>query len=212
MFGKLFTKQKIDVLHLPKKEQKRAEKRYEAYKKWYETHSARHTNKKIIPRYVWTDRKGVNWYVLDDFDANTNERMNAIELQLQAVKYGVSTDYLIDVLSEIAEGLNGYKATMVLKSYNIEKLALLQSKALEAKFRLSEITPDNIILRLATLLYVIDDENPYIIDNELNDRKLEMILEDSESRAFFLKTALETFNILTKLSDTELLAKLAGQG
>lgn len=209
IFTRLFTKTNQELNHLPKSLQRKAKREYIAYAKWLKNNNGRFTNKKIVPKYVWTDRSGLNWYVINNFDDATNERMNAIELQLQAMRYGVEVDDLTTALTDISKTFDSIKKASQLKTHHYQAMTKAQAKALEYKHRLTELTPERITLKLATLLYVIDGENPYIIDNELNDKKLQLIENDAESTAFFLKTSMLTYKALTTRNVNELVKELA---
>lgn len=207
MFG-IFKNTELETSHLNGKLKRKAKREYKAYQKWLKNNNGRFTTRKIEPRYVWTDRNGRNWYVIDKLDDATVERMNAIELQLQAMQYGVSVESLSQTFTEISKVFDSLKKTTTIKTHQLKMIQTAQSKALEANHRLTQLTPDSIILELSILLHVTDGEDPYIINEALNEQKLQWIHADAETKAFFLKTSMQTFEVLTKQNDSALVKEL----
>lgn len=207
MFG-IFKKTELETSHLNGKLKRKAKRSYTAYQKWLKNNNGRFTTRKIEPKYVWTDRSGRNWYVIDKLDDATVERMNAIELQLQAMQYGVSVESLSQTFTEISKVFDSLKKATTIKTHQLKMIQTAQAKALEANHRLTQLTPDSIILELSVLLHVTDNEDPYIIDQELNEQKLKWIETDTETKAFFLKTSMQTFEVLTRRNGSELVKEL----
>jgi hypothetical protein len=55
-------------------------------------------------------------------------------------------------------------------------------------YRLKTVKLDDLLIEAGTYFFYIDGENPYIINSETQQRKLDAIRKDDELRAFFLNS------------------------
>lgn len=135
---------------------------------------------------VYTDRAGNNYYTLADPLDVCKERYERIEEAIKALEYGITRDELEEslegILSNVA-GLAYEKMTMKKLRDFVEPTRNLLNDLL---FRVRRIKRDEVVLDLALLMFYIDGESPFSVNDVTLKRKREIANNDDDLRAFFL--------------------------
>lgn len=170
------------------KKKNRSEQNESNYQKWLKTYIPTTTNQKIELVRIWTDRYDNNFYILKNPGHLTRERSQRIEESLLAIEYGVSKD-------EIENKLNGLLSEikeMPWQNMTRDKLRQFVETSTndigDLLFRMKRIKLDDMLIQAALYFFYIDGENPYIINEETQQRKLDCIKADDELRSFFLNS------------------------
>lgn len=181
------------------KKRNRAEQNERNFQKWLKSYIPETTNQRIELTRVFTDRNDNNFYILKNPANLTRERAQRIEEAMLAIDYGISKE-------EIETKLNGILQTvddMPWQNMTRDKLKEFHTKSKDQLndllYRLKHIKLDNQLLEAALYFFYIDGENPYIINSETQQRKMDAVRNDDELRAFFLNSIEQ---ILKGSSDT----------
>jgi hypothetical protein len=137
---------------------------------------------------VFTDRAGNNFYILKNPANLTRERAQRIEEAMTAIDFGIHK-------TEVVEKLNGILETveeMPWQNMTRDKLKEFHTKSKDQLndilYRLKSVKLDDLLLEAGLYFFYIDGENPYIINSETQQRKMDAIKKDDELRAFFLNS------------------------
>jgi hypothetical protein len=137
---------------------------------------------------VFTDRAGNNFYILKNPANLTRERAQRIEEAMTAIDFGINK-------TEVVEKLNGILETveeMPWQNMTRDKLKEFHTKSKDQLndilYRLKSVKLDDLLLEAGLYFFYIDGENPYIINSETQQRKMDAIKKDDELRAFFLNS------------------------
>jgi hypothetical protein len=182
------------------KKQSRAEKNEKNFKKWLNAYIPKSTNQKIELIRVFTDRNDNNWYILKNAGQLTKERSQRIEESMLAIEYGVSKSEIMDKMNEVLINVKDLPWMNATKDKLRQFVESSQNTINDLLFRMKNITLDDMLIQAGLYFFYIDGENPYIINEETQQRKLDAIRSDDELRAFFLNS-MEV--ILRGLSDTK---------
>ena len=166
----------------------RAEQNEINYQKWLKTYIPETTKQRIELTRVFTDRAGNNFYILKNPANLTRERAQRIEEAMTAIDFGIHK-------TEVVEKLNGILETveeMPWQNMTRDKLKEFHTKSKDQLndilYRLKSVKLDDLLLEAGLYFFYIDGENPYIINSETQQRKMDAIKKDDELRAFFLNS------------------------
>lgn len=182
------------------KKQSRAEKNESNFRKWLNAYIPKSTNQKIELVRVFTDRNDNNWYILKNAGQLTKERSQRIEESMLAIEYGVSKQEIMDKMNDVLTNVKDLPWMNATKDKLRHFVESSQNTINDLLFRMKNITLDDMLIQAGLYFFYIDNENPYIINEETQQRKLDAVRSDDELRAFFL-TSME--QILRGLSDTK---------
>jgi len=182
------------------KKQSRAEKNENNFKKWLNAYIPKSTNQKIELVRVFTDRNDNNWYILKNAGQLTKERSQRIEESMLAIEYGVSKTEIMDKMNEVLTNVKDLPWMNATKDKLRQFVESSQNTINDLLFRMKNITLDDMLIQAGLYFFYIDGKNPYIINEETQQRKLDAIRSDDELRAFFLNSMEQ---ILRGLSDTK---------
>ena len=105
-----------------------------------------------------------------------------------AIDYGISKNEIETKLNEILQTVDD----MPWQNMTRDKLKDFHTKSKDQLndllFRLKHIKIDDLLLEAALYFFYIDGENPYIINSETQQRKMDAVRNDDELRAFFLNS------------------------
>jgi hypothetical protein len=170
------------------KKKNRSEQNEYNYQKWLKTYIPTTTNQKIELVRIWTDRYDNNFYILKNPGHLTRERSQRIEESLLAIEYGVSKDEIENKLNSLLAEIK----EMPWQNMTRDKLRQFVESSTndigDMLFRMKRIKLDDMLIQAALYFFYIDGENPYIINEETQQRKLECIKADDELRSFFLNS------------------------
>jgi hypothetical protein len=137
---------------------------------------------------VFTDRASNNFYILKNPANLTRERAQRIEEAMTAIDFGIHK-------TEVVEKLNGILETveeMPWQNMTRDKLKEFHTKSKDQLndilYRLKSVKIDDLLLEAGLYFFYMDNENPYIINSETQQRKMDAIKKDDELRAFFLNS------------------------
>jgi hypothetical protein len=117
-----------------------------------------------------------------------------------AIEYGVSKTEIMDKMNEVLTNVKDLPWMNATKDKLRQFVESSQNTINDLLFRMKNITLDDMLIQAGLYFFYIDGENPYIINEETQQRKLDAINQDDELRAFFLNS-MEV--ILRGLSDTK---------
>jgi hypothetical protein len=166
----------------------RAERNERKYRKWLRSYTPSTTNTKIELVRVFTDRNDRNYYVAKDIGTITKERTERIEQTMVDIDWSVPKSEITDRMSEIMETIKNAPYS----NYNPNKLRTFVETATnqigDLLYRMKSIRVDDLLIESALYFFYVDNENPYIIDADIQAEKLDAVRNDPELRAFFLAT------------------------
>jgi hypothetical protein len=169
---------------------RRSEKNHARYVKWLSEHAPDYATGKIELKRVKTTTDGINFYVPTDMLMMTVERKDKIQELSVGFNYGMTRgelqEFLESALDQVKE-LPYQSASPEKTKKFIERMRLELSEFL---YRVKNIKTERIILEIAILIFHIEGENPYIINEVTQNRKRELIAKDDDLRAFFLQTTI----------------------
>lgn len=166
----------------------RAEQNQSNYLKWLKSYIPETTKQRIELTRVFTDRDGNNFYILKNPANLTRERAQRIEEAMTAIDFGINKTEVVDKLNgmlEIVEDMPWQNMTRdKLKEFHTKSKDQLN----DILYRLKNVKIDDLLLEAGLYFFYIDNENPYIINSETQQRKMDAIKKDDELRAFFLNS------------------------
>lgn len=165
-----------------------ANRNYKRYIKWLNAHAPAYASGRIEVQRVYTSKANDNYYLPKDLLMITMERKQKAEELMTALDFGMTKSELSDYLGKAIEALK----KLPFEFGNKQSMQKLHSEALreisELQFRCNNIKSEDIILEIALLYFLIDDEDPYTLNELTIQRKKKLTKEDDALRAFFLKT------------------------
>lgn len=166
----------------------RAEQNESNYQKWLKTYIPETTKQRIELTRVFTDRAGNNFYILKNPANLTRERAQRIEEAMTAIDFGINKTEVVEKLSSMLETVED----MPWQNMTRDKLKEFHTKSKDQLndilYRLKNVKIDDLLLEAGLYFFYIDGENPYIINSETQQRKMDAIKNDDELRAFFLNS------------------------
>lgn len=143
---------------------------------------------------IFVDSNGKQYYrYKDDFDIPIL-RKGKLEQLIKELNYGISKDEMTLFLDAMEKALNKGQA-------DVSKIGFLVTQMRERKEIL--IHPE-ILFEMVTTLYIREDENPTLIDEEIHADKFQQLKKDSQGGLydFFYTAGLQKYiPYLTKLED-----------
>ena len=143
---------------------------------------------------IFVDSNGKRYFrYKDDFDIPIL-RKGKLEQLIKELGYGISKDEMTLFLDAMEKALNKGQA-------DVSKIGFLVTQMRERKDIL--IHPE-ILFEMVTTLYIREDENPALIDEEIHKEKFEQLKKDSQGGLydFFYTAGLQTYiPYLTKLEE-----------
>ncbi len=143
---------------------------------------------------IFLDSNGKKYFrYKDDFDIPIL-RKGKLEQLIKELGYGISKDELTMFLDAMEKALDKGQA-------DVAKIGFIITEMRDRKDIL--IHPD-ILFEMVTTLYIREDENPAVIDEEIHAEKYEQLKKDSQGGLydFFYTAGLTTYiPYLTKLKD-----------
>jgi hypothetical protein len=166
----------------------RAERNERKYRKWLRSYTPSTTNTKIDLVRVFTDRNDRNYYVAKDIGTITKERTERIEQTMVDIDWNVPKSEIIERMADIMETVKSAPYS----NYSPTKLRTFVEDATnqigDLLFRMKSIRVDDLLIESALYFFYVDNENPYVIDPDVQAAKLDAVRNDPELRAFFLAT------------------------
>ena len=166
----------------------RAEQNEQNYQKWLKTYIPETTKQRIELTRVFTDRANNNFYILKNPANLTRERAQRIEECMLAIDYGIHKDEIIEKLTGILQTVDDMPWQNMTRDRLKEFHTKSKDQLNDLLYRLKSVKLDDLLLEAGTYFFYIDGENPYIINSETQQRKLDAIRKDDELRAFFLNS------------------------
>lgn len=166
----------------------RAERNERKYRKWLRSYSPTTTNSKIELVRVFTDRNDRNYYVAKDIGTTVKERTARIEQAMTDIDWSVPKSEIESKLGSIMETIKNAPYS----NLNPQRLRTFVEDATnqigDLLYRMKSIQVDDLLIEAALYFFYVDNENPYIIDPNIQEQKLNAVREDPELRAFFLNS------------------------
>lgn len=171
----------------------RAEQNEATYRKWLAAHIPKATTTRIELDRVFTDRSENNWYVFRNIGTMTRERAIKIEEVLTWLDYGISKE-------EFSKGMNEIKAqieNIPWQKPTSDALRKFHDSALQKLsdflYRVENVKVEDLMLQAIMYFVLIDNEDPYVLNSQLQAEKFQIAQADPELRAFFLQIMQDIF-------------------
>ena len=166
----------------------RAEQNEKRYRRWLKQYIPKNASQQIELKRVFTDLDGNNYYVANNIAHITKERSIQIEKSMLMLSYGISTDEIVERLTEIQTELKNFAwdkpSSAKLKTFVEQNSNYIG----DFVYRMKNVVLDDLLIQAALYFFYIDGENPYQIDYDFQQMKFDNIKNDPELRCFFLKT------------------------
>lgn len=166
----------------------RAEQNERNYQKWLKTYIPETTAQRIELTRVFTDRSDNNFYILKNPANLTRERAQRIEEVMTAIDYGIHKSEVVEKLTNILQTVDEMPWQNMTRDKMKEFYTKSKDQLNDLIYRLKTVKIDDLLLEAALYFFYIDGENPYIINSETQQRKLDAVKADDELRAFFLNS------------------------
>ena len=174
--------------HMIFRKRNRAEQNEKNYQNWLKQYIPTTTNQKIELIRVFTDRSGNNFYILKNPAHLTRERSQRIEESLLAIEFGVSKEEIENKLNGLLDEIKEFPWQNMTRDKLRQFVEQSQNDIGDLLYRMKRIKLDDMLLQAGLYFFYIDGENPYIINEETQQRKLDCIKQDDELRSFFLNS------------------------
>jgi hypothetical protein len=168
-----------------------AAKNERVYRAWLAQNLPSYATDRAELILCYTDRNGNNFYQYANLMQMPQERAVKLDIASQAALYGLDSDFL----NTLAE--NGID--FLQSDSDQAKKDKLWYDLHELQNRLKESNVQRLYVHLGALLFLIDHEDPYTVNDLTTARKIEMAATDDDLRAFFLHIAYA----FTRTSKTE---------
>jgi hypothetical protein len=181
------------ILSIFRKPKSRAEQNEKTYRKWLNAHIPKATTTKIELERVFTDRSDNNWYVFKNIGTMTRERAIKIEEVLTWLDYGISKEEFSAGMREIEAQIK----SMPWETPTKDKLRKFHDSALQKLgdflYRVENVKIEDLMLQSVMYFVLIDGEDPYVLNSQLQAEKFAIAKSDPELRAFFLQIMQDIF-------------------
>lgn len=153
---------------------------------------------------VFTTVDGQNIYIFKNPLDITGERWSATQEAIDAASFSVTRGDLSKMFDELSE-----KIRLTMESGNTGVLGSVYPKVADMAFRLSQSPIEKYTLELGACLFLIDGENPEILETWATEKKKRAAEIDPTLRSFFFENALQLLSTLTRSlqGDTESYSK-----
>lgn len=142
-------------------------------------------------QFAFVDSAGNRYYkYMSDFDM-TIVRQGAFEMKMKELNMGLNRDELGDLMTAIEAALKETDKQGNMRP-NIARIGYFVE---EIKNRKENLIHPDILMEMACLLYIREDENPAIVDAEIQNQKFAQFTKDSETGLtdFFLTAELDKY-------------------
>ena len=129
------------------------------------------------------DSNGKKYYSFSKDDDIAILRKGRLELHLKELQMGLSSDNLDAILDYMEKALNKGQSPDIAK---------IGHAIIEIRNRKQTLIHPEILFNLVATLYIREDENPGLIDEEIHDQKVQQFKKDSQGGLydFFYNTGL----------------------
>jgi len=168
--------------------EKLAKRNHNRYTKWLAAHAPIYATGQIDLKRVFTTDSGVNFYLPSDMLTLTMERKAKIEEAQAAFDYGMSAPEMLTTLRAILTAVEELPFDFSNKDKVKKFVALSSSSLRDAIYRIEFIKTEKVILEIALLIFHIEGEDPYKLNELTQKRKRDIAITDDALRGFFLTT------------------------
>ena len=141
----------------------------------------------FITEEIFKDKFGNRWFQFKEKMNIPAKRAIAAEVATRFADLNLSKDNLKELIGKMKE--HGNKGDVV------SLFGILN----EIEFRLDFVGEEQTLKELAVTYFLINDEDPSVIDERTKQKKLQILEEDQKAADFFLQAA---FNCITNYSNT----------
>lgn len=144
--------------------------------------------KQLAPR-VFQDSKGIGYHRYDDEMQMPIERMKEIQTCIREITNKVSDTDLVAFLDNQSKIIYGNEPA----DKKLEMLAK-HNGILKERTEFSVAAPD-LLMNLAAILYIREDEDPFVVSREIHDQKVAQFTADSRGvlADFFYRVGLSAY-------------------
>ena len=197
------TLQKIRHLLSRRRTARRAAKNEKRYKTWLNGLTPPPGADAAALRLVYSDRNDNNYYVFADPLSMSVERSEKIAEAVAASNYSVEKKDIVEALKN---------AMTAITAGDIKKLrSEILSELADVRHRMDRIGVEALILDIAVLFFLTDNEDPYQVNPLITAEKRRRALEDHDLRAFFLVTIWDIYGKSKQTSGAALLRYIEEQ-
>ena len=180
---------------------RRAARNGRRYRKWLDTLTPPAGADRADLRLVYTDREGNNYYVFADPLLMSVERSEKISEAVVASRFNVERADIISALASTMAAINAGDLAR-LRSETLGKLA-------DLRHRLDRVGVEALVLEIAALFFITDNENPYTVNPLTTAEKRRRAAADDDLRVFFLTTIWEIYRKPADISAADFLSYLS---
>ncbi len=143
--------------------------------------------------YAFTDANGKRYYEFTMNQAIPMDRLNQLKIYMGYMELRITPENQDDIIDKVL----GYVEAGLTEEQNAVRASAL---LLELKDRKDKIRPAELIYNYLAVLYIREDEDPMVIDNDIHLDKVNMFMDQCGKKDgffFHLKELTRLFNSLT---------------
>lgn len=188
---------KLRIALSRRRAERRAAKNEKRYKSWLNSLTPPPGADVAALRLVYTDKEENNYYVFADPLSMSVERSEKIAEAVAASSYSVEKKDIIEVVAAAMTAITAGDMKK-LKTETLTNLA-------DLRHRMDRIGVEALILDIAVLFFLTDNEDPYQVNPLVTADKRRRALVDADLRAFFLLTIWDLYGKHEQTSGAALL-------
>lgn len=149
---------------------------------------------------VYTDKNGNNFYTYKHFHQMPQSRVLAVQHLALFASVGVTPEYLQGIVTDYkkyAEQKDGSALTSV------------HNKIYELDILMKESRPQELYIKIAAALLLIDHEDPHTYSQQITDKKIQLANQDEFLSLFFSQIGSEYMKVGNSESDKVMATYLA---
>ncbi len=165
-----------------------------------QTYLAEHKSQfDLVHVYTGKDEAGkvMKWYSFANPLKLPARRMLAAEAAMKQAEMNIDRDSLLEFISAMEDAGNSGKITVM--------FAHLKNLEQRINFAAEEET----LINLASVYFLIEGEDPLVINDNTQERKRAMIRSSEDAKAFFLTSAFRLTNEYSDMPDSDILSYLS---
>ncbi len=154
---------------------------------------------------VFIDSEGRKYFKHEDDVMLPFQRLSALKVCMSELNSRISAGELTEFLDAMEKGLMSLASTKKGEVAGASKIGWLIS---EIKWRRDNLIHEDLLFKLASIIYIREDEDPAIIDSAIEEQKITQFKKDSAGReggtwAFFFRAPLKEYIPFTITSEDD---------
>ena len=149
---------------------------------------------------IFKDKFGNRWFQFKEKMNIPARRAIAAEVATRFADLNLTKATLKELIEQMKDNAN--------KGEIVSLFGILQ----EIEFRLDYVGEEQTLIELAVTYFLLNDEDPKIIDERTKQKKLEILEADQEAKDFFLQAAFDCTTIYSNTSPVDIVDYLTKNG